>query len=161
MVSGTYGGWCRWSRVGTELHQSWYQAVAVGSEMLCVMYLKKKKLPGFSPPTILQQQGKQINKLTPTHKTKPNPITLNPQQKSSRLSPQKTCFYRWSISTSAGQLPTTHPRAFYSPAPGWVFLKYAVLIDFISQFMFFFFSAIYLSNITQSLTISCSFPLME
>lgn len=61
VISGTYGGWWRWSRVGTELqsHDTKQWQSEVKDYVL-------KKLPGFSPPTIFRPQGKTNKQKQPS-----------------------------------------------------------------------------------------------
>lgn len=77
----------------------------------------------------------------------PQPIEQNLPRTPCTAKPNGTeptnIFCGRSVSTSAVQLPTTHPRAFYIPASGWILLKNTAFIDFISQLLLAFFLAIH------------------
>lgn len=133
MIIGTYGGWCLWSRVGTELHRchdTKQQQAQVEYYVLKVIWISHTPATGKNKQNTLNPQDK-------------NPIAFNPQQNTSKMSPQEICEMGSSYNTSEGFLYSIFclnifqvcwsPR-FYFPTSvlfllGNIFIKYNAIIN--------------------------------
>lgn len=130
--------WCCWSGVGTELHQS-HDTKQGQSEVKYYCLFFFLIFPIFPFPYSSHPAAGKTNQPQPIEQNLPHtPCTAKPNG-----TEPTNIFCGWSVSTSAVQLPTTHPRAFYIPASGWILLKNTAFIDFISQLVLAFFLAIH------------------